>query len=391
MSNNHNSSPWPNRDETIEQDKTAPTIEGLELDVSHGMSLMLQWGEYAKIERRMPLEVKLTTGFAHRPCKVCVNRETVLRGRVMLYLEQCTKIEAWAIWMWLSMRSSAQVDFWNHQVGNFGLPDLDPRQKSEYRSLMASGWKARTGVAWEDVDDVELGEYSVPFAPHDEIFTRLSQWNTLARIHDRPNPVAMFQPPLLDTDNITLEDTPSEAATHDKDMPAPPATTRAKPADSALPCEADGNSNEHHNDGGSDQPATQVNSATEADMCQASGSSGSDEGLQEQQSFDVHRCRFGYYHIVGLDLSQLAGLPLGIGLVEGPPIDLNRGEPFNPSGTAEADDQRKRTEVVIKNKRAKKPKGKGKRKREPLEIFSDSSLYTDSDSADSADGADGAD
>lgn len=133
--------------------------------------------------------VKIKTAFLHKPCKTCIDKETKLRGEVHKFLHRDCHIEAWSIWNWLILRSTGMVDFWNHQVMSVVIPNVEPAGKSKFMELMATGWKARSGVEWENTVDLgPLQPFWARLEYHDEPLLHLSQWNKLARVWGVPDP-----------------------------------------------------------------------------------------------------------------------------------------------------------------------------------------------------------
>ncbi|KAI1401012.1 hypothetical protein F4819DRAFT_487076 [Hypoxylon fuscum] len=171
-------------------------IEGIELEIN---SVLAKWAWL--VQGKEALEIRLRTGFNIKPCSTCINRETVLRGRVLHFVEQCNSLEAWAVWNWLSKRGAGEVDFWNHETNNHGLPSKEPPSKKNFQTLMADGWRARTGIEWVDIDD----RSKVSFIPHEELFNRVCQWNNFAGIVGKPDPDIKLPPAPLDVDHVTFD------------------------------------------------------------------------------------------------------------------------------------------------------------------------------------------
>ncbi|KAI1774667.1 hypothetical protein F4818DRAFT_418556 [Hypoxylon cercidicola] len=388
LSDNENTSWFDEKEKDGGEDSAEPTIQGIEFEFS---SILWKWMRLTRlwqVKGHEAIEINLLTGFIHRPCNTCINRETVLRGKVILFIQRCDTSEAWAVWMWLMMRGSDQVNFWQHELRNLGLPALAPPIVLEYRALMATGWKARTGVAWEDIYDVELGEYPLLFTPHSEIFTSLSQWNAFARIYRQPDPVAMLPPPLLDTNNVTIEYEPavervsrqqiaqdghepaqaSGAAKNDKAVFAATTPLRLrqtvpalhKPAFKIRLRSSDDDEEDHH-------PAKRLRFADEVDILgesprqphadvqpMSSSPADSDHTLVEPDDIREDKdddtvavltpCEFGFYHVRYMEPNRSWQLPLGVDLGEETPLALlPRSE---QPDVAEAADKGKGPEIV---------------------------------------------
>lgn len=397
-------------------DSQKPTIEGIEFEFS---SILWTWTQLAllwKIDGHDGIETNILTGFVHRPCNTCINRETILRGRMVLYIQQCDGSEAWAVWMWLMMRGSGQVNFWWHELRNTGLPDSSPPNAMEFRALMAAGWKARTGVAWEDMYDVELGEHPLLFTPHSEVFTSLSQWNALARIYRQPDPVPMLPPRLLDISDVMLEYEPAverprryrtpqhghhpEHATSgavNNNRPTLPVSTPPRPAQPVSALHRPGakinlRSDDEHND----RPAKRLRFADEVDVlgenyqlpahvsAQPETSSPADSDHTLVDSDDSNEdltndtiavlvpCQFGFYHVRYMDPNCAWQLPLGVDIEEGTPIEPPRRQ--QPNVAEEAQDKGKgpeiaetKAEVEVKGKAPELSEAEGKEKgKEPV-------------------------
>ncbi|RYO93196.1 hypothetical protein DL764_008023 [Monosporascus ibericus] len=164
-------------------------IDGVEFEPS-----AIFWRWLCRLQGEKMIATRLRTGFIHKPCETCVNLEFELRQKVSDYLGACETIEAWAVWNWLMMRGTGWVDFWNHESTNVGLPDAEPYPQKYFMRLMAEGWKAKSGLPWEDTVDLDPPvSCTVAMNVHEAPLLRLSQWNKLAGVVGRPDPV--FQPP----------------------------------------------------------------------------------------------------------------------------------------------------------------------------------------------------
>ncbi|RYO97092.1 hypothetical protein DL766_002387 [Monosporascus sp. MC13-8B] len=151
------------------------------------------WKWLCRLQGEKMIATRLNTGFVHKPCETCVNLELELRCKVSDYLGACGNIEAWAVWNWLMVRGTGWVGFWNHESTNIGLPDAEPYPQKYFMRLMAEGWKARSGLPWEDTVDLNPPvSCTVAMNVHETPLLRLSQWNKLAGVVGRPDPV--FQP-----------------------------------------------------------------------------------------------------------------------------------------------------------------------------------------------------
>ncbi|XXH05557.1 hypothetical protein Hte_011989 [Hypoxylon texense] len=349
-----------------------PTIDGIEFEFS---SVLWEWIQNArvwKMDGYDGVETNILSGFIHRPCNTCINRETTLRGKMILYVQQCDASEAWAVWMWLMMRGSGQVNFWWHELRNTGLPASPAPNSMEFRAVMAASWKARTGIAWEDMYDVELGEHPLLFTPHSELFTSLSQWNAFARIYHQPDPVPTLPPPLMDGNDITLEYEPVVERVHrcrtaqhgrhpgratscvasnnnndnNNGNPALPVRTTPQPAQLTSALRKPGvkiklPSGDEQPNG---RPAKRLRFAEEAEELSESNrlpphsgaqpeppspadsgptlvdSDDSNEDLFDDTVAVLVPCYFGFYHVRNMDPNCAWQLPLGVAVEEGRPI-----------------------------------------------------------------------
>ncbi|KAI6081561.1 hypothetical protein F4821DRAFT_274871 [Hypoxylon rubiginosum] len=429
LSDNKNSFSWlgdlfrRGQGETADSSLPQPTIEGIEFEFSSylwkWMRLVMLW----QAQGHEGIETNIQTGFIHRPCNTCINRETVLRGKLTLFVERCDATEAWAIWTWLMMRGSGQVNFWWHELRNSGLPNLPPPKASDCRALMAAGWKARTGVAWEDIYDVELGEHPLLFTPHRELFTSLSQWNAFARIRDQPDPVAMLPPPLLDTNNVELEYDPAPVQVPPQQMMPGKhhrkhrkqrngrATNGAKPIrreptpqrhpqQPTLALHKPDTQTEHHTGHGSEgekghlakrlrfaeevsvlasdgnlfiQLPQDSSSPADSDRTLVENDEGNDSGDSIDDLFNdtaavLSPCEFGFYHVKNMDQDHSWQLPLGVGLREGKPIELARGGEPSVPGVRDQDKGRKVAQTEGKGKKPEILETKGKNQGKELKF-----------------------
>lgn len=159
-------------------------IGGIHLEFSSTL-----WKWICLIRRKQPITIRLSTGFSIKPCRSCIDDESVLRGKVFKYLETCSKNEAWGVWHWLAQRADPKVDFWQNNTEITDFTTADPPGKKGFHCIMSAGWKARTGVEFADailsVSD-SVDHYEFPFVQHKEPFTNLTQWNGLAGIRDKP-------------------------------------------------------------------------------------------------------------------------------------------------------------------------------------------------------------
>ena len=140
----------------------------------------------AECEKSFSVDVQ--TAFIHKPCQKCIDNETKLRHRVYRYLGKYGNIEAWAVWNWLMMRGSGSVDFWNHEVLNVGFPNTTPLELKKIMDIMAAGWKAKSGTAWEDSIDLgPLGALLGTLQYHDRPLLSLSQWKKWTGEDNQPD------------------------------------------------------------------------------------------------------------------------------------------------------------------------------------------------------------
>ncbi|RYP41857.1 hypothetical protein DL767_000686 [Monosporascus sp. MG133] len=166
-------------------------IDGVEFEPS-----AIFWKWLCRLQGEKMIATRLRTGFIHKPCETCVNLEFELRQKVSDYVGACGNIEAWAVWNWLMMRGTGWVDFWNHESTNVGLPDAEPYPQKYFMRLMAEGWKAKSGLPWEDTVELDPPvSCTVAMNVHETPLLRLSQWNKLAGVVGRPDPVAPEPPP----------------------------------------------------------------------------------------------------------------------------------------------------------------------------------------------------
>ncbi|KAL7620310.1 hypothetical protein AAE478_009304 [Parahypoxylon ruwenzoriense] len=181
-------------------------IEGIELEPN---SILQKWMFLLREpwQESQAISTRIQTGFITKPCSTCINLETVLRGKVLQFVQKCEPVEAWAVWNWLSLRGSGQVNFWHHEMRNVGLPGIAPPHLIYFKSLMADGWRARTGVAWEEI--VDFGpptQCPLPLTIHREPFINLSQWNRFLGIFGESDPIIQPPPAPLDIEHIAIKD-----------------------------------------------------------------------------------------------------------------------------------------------------------------------------------------
>ncbi|KAI1378733.1 hypothetical protein F4677DRAFT_465868 [Hypoxylon crocopeplum] len=185
------------------QDNYKFGIEGIEMDIN---SVLWKWMVRAGRVLQDPVTTRIVTGFVNKPCSTCINLEMALRCKVSKYLVTCDPVEAWAVWDWLIRRCSGLANFWQHESHNAGLPNLPVPSGTNFRALMANGWKARTGVPWEAIHDLGMESSSLPFAPHpDGIFRYLAQWNQLAGVVGKPVPIIQCPPQPLGYENLEID------------------------------------------------------------------------------------------------------------------------------------------------------------------------------------------
>ncbi len=204
------------------------------------------WKWLRRLQGEPFIATKIATGFIYKPCDKCINREIELRLKVGEYLNTCGNMEAWAVWNWLMMRGTGGVQFWNHESTNAGLPGEEARPRESFMRLMTSGWKAKSGIAWEDTVDLNPPvSCPVTSSRHDEPLLNLEQWYALAGVPDHPDPVIRSPDPAayanmrpFDEENqladgaavpeqetsadkipiVTIPDSPTEPVVEDSDM-----------------------------------------------------------------------------------------------------------------------------------------------------------------------------
>ncbi|OTA92514.1 hypothetical protein M434DRAFT_323907 [Hypoxylon sp. CO27-5] len=178
-------------------------IEGIDLEFS---SILWKW--ICSIRRKQFITVRLVTGFSIKPCRSCIDLETVLRGTVFKYLEKCNTSEAWGVWHWLAQRAIPEVEYWQNDTGTTEFTAAQPPDRKRFHSIMSAGWKARTGVDFSDailsISD-SADHYEFPFVKHKEPFTNLAQWNELAGIANKPIPSIVCPHPPIDLDTYQIE------------------------------------------------------------------------------------------------------------------------------------------------------------------------------------------
>ncbi|KAH7027520.1 uncharacterized protein B0I36DRAFT_364709 [Microdochium trichocladiopsis] len=190
------------------------------------------WKWLGRLPERSGMATTISTGFLHKPCAACIEREVALRGRVGWFLRGSDNVHAWAVWHWLLVRGSGQVDFWSHEVANIGLPPGRPWESKFYMTVMAEAWWHRTGLAWEDV-----GELQPPTTQKDLLtsyhkataLVSLTQWKDLVKFLA---PADKFPPaPSLDEletmlgDHMVIDDIPPQEITP-VEPPKQPVTRR---------------------------------------------------------------------------------------------------------------------------------------------------------------------
>ncbi|KAI0007757.1 hypothetical protein F4779DRAFT_590470 [Xylariaceae sp. FL0662B] len=209
-------------DDTAEEEGVDGGIEDIELEPN--LLLQKEIRDRYQSGRLCGVETHIATGFINKPCETCINLETVLRGKVIRFIEQCDPVKAWAVWNWLLLRGTGRVDFWNHELKDTGIPDTKPPHRLLFRSMMSDGWKAITGVAWEDICDFgPPAEIPLSLTVHKLPFTDLWQWNGLAGIRGKPDPVveAPPSPPSLD-DGPQVNGSPTKESSLNVDLEANP-------------------------------------------------------------------------------------------------------------------------------------------------------------------------
>ncbi|KAJ1327639.1 hypothetical protein MN608_06970 [Microdochium nivale] len=140
------------------------------------------WKWLGRLPERPGVTTTITTGFLHKPCNACVEREVALRGEVGRFIRQADNAEGWAVWHWLTARGGGVVDFWHHELANVALPAGKFWEYKFYMTTMAEGWWTRTGVAWEDISELTppTTQKALPMSNHgDTVLVSLDQWDSL--------------------------------------------------------------------------------------------------------------------------------------------------------------------------------------------------------------------
>ncbi|KXJ91448.1 hypothetical protein Micbo1qcDRAFT_175649 [Microdochium bolleyi] len=153
-------------------------FDGLEFEPN---SILWKW--LGRLSERPGVTTTITTGFLHKPCEACVTREVALRGQVGRFLRETDIVQGWAVWHWLVARGGGHVDFWHHELANVALPAGRCWEYKFYMTLMAEGWWTRTGVAWEDVGELDppTTQKALPMTTHGKtVLVSLDQWQSLA-------------------------------------------------------------------------------------------------------------------------------------------------------------------------------------------------------------------
>ncbi|KAI1409018.1 hypothetical protein F5Y13DRAFT_98361 [Hypoxylon sp. FL1857] len=185
-----------------DEDKYAG-IEGIQLEIN---SILWKW--ISTIRGKHPITVRLSTGFCIKPCRGCIDLESMLRGKVMRYLEACNETEAWGVWHWLTLRAIPQVSFWENKTELSDPSHMSRPDKRSFHAIMTAGWQARTGVDFADAilsvsDGVD--HYDFAYIKHKEPFTDLAQWNELAGVVKKLVPTIKRPATPIDLDKYQIE------------------------------------------------------------------------------------------------------------------------------------------------------------------------------------------
>ncbi|KAI1137164.1 hypothetical protein F5Y05DRAFT_388335 [Hypoxylon sp. FL0543] len=151
-------------------------IEGIQLQMN---SLLWKW--VCAIRNKHPITLRLVTGFHMKPCRRCIDGETIVRAMVLDYIEKCDKKEAWSLWNWLSLRAIPEHNFWENELP-MCESNVDPPEQKHFHGVMTASWSARTGTAFSNAAlsvDGDVDPHCFPFLQHKVPFTSLSQWNEL--------------------------------------------------------------------------------------------------------------------------------------------------------------------------------------------------------------------
>ncbi|KAI1868423.1 uncharacterized protein JN550_006339 [Neoarthrinium moseri] len=126
-----------------------------------------------------PLQTEIRTGFLLRPCQSCVLKEARLREQVCGFLQDSGPIRClgWLVYSWLLSRGTGNFPMFDHAAQNLGYPDTKPPTLREIMGLMAASWKRVTGVAWEQVGDLEApSACDLAVIPHSKPFLKFDDW-----------------------------------------------------------------------------------------------------------------------------------------------------------------------------------------------------------------------
>ncbi|KAI1205421.1 uncharacterized protein F4807DRAFT_443254 [Annulohypoxylon truncatum] len=88
---------------------------------------------------------------------------------------------------------------------NIPDPALNPPHKKEFLRLMGDSWKAKTGVAFQDISIYDNGGITLPYTSHETPFVTLSQWNGLVQTPNAPIPTIEPPPRPIDFNKVTIE------------------------------------------------------------------------------------------------------------------------------------------------------------------------------------------
>ncbi|CAJ2500279.1 Uu.00g031320.m01.CDS01 [Anthostomella pinea] len=203
-------------------------IEGIEMEPS---SVFWKW--MCQLKNENVVQMQIATGFLTKPCIRCAKAELALRRKVTQLVEtDGSRFEAWAVWIWLSMRGSYDVDFWKHESINVGIPECPTPPAEDFMKLMTVGWRTRTGTIWEDLVDLEApATCSFLSLMHKTPFNALSQWTNFAgkpcdaaapEVQAPPSPMATRESTPTGPDALESEpglQSPASSATIDYEEP----------------------------------------------------------------------------------------------------------------------------------------------------------------------------
>ncbi|KAK6074197.1 hypothetical protein SCUP515_06587 [Seiridium cupressi] len=125
------------------------------------------------------VQVEIRTGFITKPCDACIEKEFNLRKEVSIFLEKHsdTNSVGWMVFNWLLSRGVGNIPMFQHATISLGYPNTRPPTLKEMLGLMAESWNRLTGVAWEDVGDLQPPtSCTLSIVMHENPLKSLRQW-----------------------------------------------------------------------------------------------------------------------------------------------------------------------------------------------------------------------